>query len=62
MNNYKGLTWVCQVYNSQNFLKIDHVGVRRAAEFLLGEDADYEDLQAEVVGFITRFVDTVTRK
>lgn len=46
----------------ENFLKIDQVGVRRAAEFLLGEDADAEDLQAEVVGFMTRFVDTVSLK
>jgi len=46
----------------ENFIKIDQVGVRRAAEFLLGEDADTEDLQAEVVGFVSRFVETVSRK
>lgn len=46
----------------ENFLKIDQVGVRRAAEFLLGEDADTEDLQAEVVGFVNRFVEIVSRK
>ncbi|HRH40879.1 MAG TPA: hypothetical protein PKY82_04490 [Pyrinomonadaceae bacterium] len=46
----------------ENFLKIDHTGVRRAAEFLLGENADAEDLQTEVIGFMTRFVDTVSRK
>ena len=46
----------------ENFLKIDHPGVRRAAEFLLGDNADAEDLQTEVVGFMTRFVDNVGRK
>ena len=46
----------------ENFLKIGHVGVSRAAEFLLGEDADDEDLQAEVVGFVGRFVDKVSRE
>ena len=46
----------------ENFLKIGHVGASRAAEFLLGEDADDEDLQAEVVGFVGRFVDKVSRE
>lgn len=46
----------------ENFLKIGHVGASRAAEFLLGEDADDEDLQTEVVGFVGRFVDKVSQE
>jgi predicted nucleotidyltransferase len=46
----------------ENFLKRGHVGASRAAEFLLGEDADDEDLQAEVVGFVGRFVDKVSQE
>ena len=46
----------------ENFLKIGHVGASRATEFLLGEDADDEDLQTEVVGFVGRFVDKVSQE
>lgn len=46
----------------ENFLKTGHVGARRTAEFLLGVDADDEDLQTEVVGFVGRFVDKVSQK
>ena len=45
----------------ENFLKIDAVGVMRAMKFLLGEDAEDEDLQAEVMGFVSRFVDKCGR-
>jgi hypothetical protein len=41
----------------ENFLKIDAVGVLRAMKFLLGEDAEDEDVQAEVMGFVSRFVE-----
>lgn len=40
-----------------NFLKLDAVGCHRAAVFLLGENSDDENLQAEIIGFISRFVD-----
>jgi predicted nucleotidyltransferase len=43
----------------ENFLEINYVGCRRAAEFLLGDDAGEEDLQAEVAGFMKRFIDLV---
>lgn len=46
----------------ENFLKIDAVGCSRAAEFLLGVDADDEDLQAEVAGFMRRFIDNISRR
>lgn len=41
----------------ENFLKNDAVGVKRAVHFLLGENVSDEDLQREVVGFISRFVE-----
>lgn len=45
----------------ENFLKIDSVGVIRAMKFLLGDDAEDEDVQAEVMGFVTRFVENCER-
>ena len=44
-----------------NFLKIGAVGTIRAAQFLLGEDADDEDLQAEVTGFVNRFIEACNK-
>ena len=41
----------------ENFLKDDAVGVKRAETFLRGEDASDDDLRAEVVGFVSRFVE-----
>lgn len=46
----------------ENFLKIDAVGCSRAAEFLLGADADDEDLQAEIAGFMRRFINSISRR
>jgi hypothetical protein len=45
----------------ENFLKNDAVGVVRAVKFLLGEDAEDEDVQAEVRGFVSRFVEICER-
>jgi hypothetical protein len=45
-----------------NFLQIDAVGSNRAAKFLLGEDTEDEDLLAEVVGFVSRFVEACNRE
>ena len=45
----------------ENFLKNEAVGVKRAVRFILGEEAEDEDLQAEVVGFVSRFIDNVHR-
>lgn len=41
----------------ENFLKTESTGVKRAVNFLLGEDVSDEDLQAEVAGFVARFID-----
>ncbi len=45
-----------------DFLKIDAVGASRAAKFLLGEDAEDDDLQAEVIGFINSFLESCDRE
>lgn len=45
----------------ENFLRIDAVGVIRAMKFLRGEDAEDEELQAEVMGFVNRFVENCER-
>jgi hypothetical protein len=45
-----------------NFLKIDAVGVMRVTKFLLGEDVEDENLQAEVVGFVNGFIEICGRK
>lgn len=43
------------------FLTTDAEGVMRAVNFLLGEDVSDEDLQAEVAGFMRRFVEACNR-
>lgn len=39
-----------------NFFSVDSVGVKRAVEFIIGEDAEDENLAAEVMGFLNRFI------
>jgi hypothetical protein len=45
----------------ENFLRPDALGVKRAVNFLLGDDESDDDLQAEVVGFVSRFLDKCAR-
>ncbi len=45
----------------ENFLKIDAIGVVRAMKFLHGADAEGEDVQKEVTGFVSRFVEICER-
>jgi hypothetical protein len=41
----------------ENFLDLDSVGAGRAAEFLLGEGETDEDLRADIMGFMSRFIE-----
>jgi hypothetical protein len=44
-----------------NFLTTDAEGVMRAVNFQIGDGVSDEDLQAEVVGFMNRFVESCSR-